>query len=86
MEQFNSGTFRSGLVKFGQVKSGQVLMHLRMEFDSGVGPTCFFCSSIAQYFSTLPYYFFFHNKVSIFGFHLAEAGVLGHILVFASWC
>ena len=41
MEQFNSGTFRSGLVKFGQVKSGQVLMHLRMEFDSGVGPTCF---------------------------------------------
>ena len=54
MEQFNSGTFRSGLIKFGQVKSGQGLMHLRMEFDSGVGPTCFvyfglFCKFIFSF-------------------------------------
>ena len=40
LEQFKSGTVKSGLVKLGQVKSGQVKMHLRMEFDSGVGPTC----------------------------------------------
>ena len=40
MEQFNSGMVKSGLVKLGQVKSGQVKMHLRIEFDSGVGPTC----------------------------------------------
>ena len=39
-EKFESGTVKSGLVKLGQVKSGQVKMHLRMEFDSGVGPTC----------------------------------------------
>ena len=35
LEQFKSGTVKSGLVKSGQVK-----MHLRMEFDSGIGPTC----------------------------------------------
>ena len=40
LEQFNSGTVKSGLVKLGQVNSGQVKMHLKMEFDSGVGPTC----------------------------------------------
>ena len=32
---------KSGQVESGQVKSGQVESHLRMEFDSGVGPTCF---------------------------------------------
>ena len=42
LELFKSGMVKSGLVKLGQVKSGQVKMHLRMEFDSGVGPTCFF--------------------------------------------
>ena len=38
LEQFRSCTVKSGLVKLGQVKSGQVKMHLRIEFDSGVGP------------------------------------------------
>ena len=37
--QFNSAN-KSGLVKLGQVRSGQVKMHLRIEFDSDVGPTC----------------------------------------------
>ena len=44
-----SEQFKSGIVKLGQVKSGQVKMHLRMEFDSGVGPTCFLALSLVQF-------------------------------------
>ena len=35
-----SGQAESGQVDSGQVESGQVELHLGMEFDSGVGPTC----------------------------------------------
>ena len=33
---------RTGLVGTSQVGKVQVKMHLRMEFDTGVGPTCYF--------------------------------------------
>ena len=39
-KEVRSGQIMSGQVKSGQVESGQVESHLRMEFDSGVGPTC----------------------------------------------
>ena len=55
MEQFKSGTVKSGLVKMGQVKLGQVQMHLTMEFDSGVGSTCYIiekCSKISSILDT----------------------------------
>ena len=58
--QINSVLVKSGQVKLGQVKSGQVKMHLRMEFDSGVGPTCFLFFLWLQHYDHSNY-----NNVSV---------------------
>ena len=43
-DQVKTGEVRTGRVRTGKVRKG-LKMHLKMEFDSGVGPTCLIVES-----------------------------------------